>query len=495
MTRKLTLAVSAVVAFLSGCGTDRYRAVTFEEVLDAGWPVTATGGGASTSEVPCGIEDSQCEFFPGDAGQGPATPQPWAKTFFKRYSFGADVIVDPAGDVVVAGLIVSAVDPNAPFNLEEPPVDFGAGPISVDHPRPFIVKYAADGKLRWARVFRAVEAPVLLGPGDMQAYIRIAIGNDGTIFVAGATLPDRTDFINSDFFLASLTPAGAIRWMHKGVSELKNHEVTSIELDSRGAIWVGGIQGKILPIHGVVAKFSMETGNLLRAFGADNLQPGSIAVLDDQGVVVGGAFNSTVKLDPAPALVSVDPDTYDACLVRLNADAVPVWARSYGTAGGQYVAAVRPDGQGGVFAHGWFTGTLTGMGNLVGTTDSEVDTAFLARVSGDGGTLWSKALKGHQPLASYNLLSVDAQNHVTLGLQSERGNSGVRPTVTLSTFTPLGEPATDKTYTDGVDLFAVSRRGSTMAMGGYNRDETSTDILGLQPDPAGNKYFIAYFPQ
>lgn len=492
MTRKLALAMSTVVVTLCACDAGRFRLVGVEQELDAGLPTSGTGGGATTSGDPCGIEYSACSFYPGDAGQEPVTPKAWAKTFFSTNSYGADVIVDPTGDLVVAGIIVSAVVPDTPFNFKEPPVDFGSGPIEVDHPRPFVVKFAADGKLRWARIFEAFEAP-LHGAGDIFGWTRMAISSDGTIVVAGATMPDRNDFISSDFFLASLTPAGTIRWVKQGVSELKNHQVSAIEVDSQGAIWVAGAQNTF-PTHAVVAKFSMDTGSLLHAFQANNMVVSSIAALGDQGVILGCGFNEIVKLDPAPAIVSANLETYDACLIRLNADAVPVWGRNYGTAGGQYVAGVKPDGQGGVFAYGWFAGTLTGLGDLVSATDNEVDNPFLARVSGDGAMLWSKALTGRQPIASYNLLTVDDQKNVTLGLQSALGGRDVSPTVTLNTFTPLGEPVLGKTYTDGLDLYSVSRRGSITAMGGANREDR-TGILGLDPDPAGNRYFIAYFPQ
>lgn len=506
LIRALTPCWLFVVLF-SACDQQRLQPIQVEPVsseVDGGVNGAVDGGlvtapdagviprdGGSWSPNDGGLIESP--FFVGDADLGPATPTAWVRTLIAASNmFVTDVIIDASGDVLATGMTMGDTD-------------FGVGLVYSPTWSPFLVKYAANGKLRWGRVFRGWFANAS-GPHSP----RVAVGADGAIMMAGAYRgpldlgagPLPCDASSFDFFVASFNADGTTRWS-KGFPAPEIQEAVAVAVDSHGAVWVAGnfVGTMKLESHTVsapgnkgqvfLAKFAND-GQVLHTFSwgdAQSQQAFSLTALSDDSVVFGGGSSGTIDIAPAGQVVSSDQNAFDAVLIRVSADGVPLWGHSYGTAGRQAVLSVRPDGQGGVFAYGIFSGTLTGLGDLVATetSDNEGVNHFLARVDGNGMTTWSRGVPEKRNLNGVlDLISVDSTGNVLLPLKTTLFD------LSLRTFSPSNELLSNEPFTLMGEVLSTSLGEHGLAFGGTAIG--SSMIFGIQPT-AGGTYFIAHLPR
>lgn len=106
----------------------------------------------------------------------------------------------------------------------------------------FVTKLDAAGDRLWTR---------LVGTDDSEAYGSVAVAQDGSVYVAGATYGDfeGNDIGDLNAFLAKLTPAGDLSWVKRwgGPSSEEN---TQVVVNEDGDIFVvgetfGDIEGRI----------------------------------------------------------------------------------------------------------------------------------------------------------------------------------------------------------------------------------------------------------
>jgi hypothetical protein len=183
---------------------------------------------------------------------------------------GMDLLETGSGSILVAGSFTGAVD----FDPgREPQVSY-AGPTG--HERCFVASYSRQGELQWHRVFA--------GPYETAARA-LAVGADGTIFVAGffsisadldpgEGIDDHTSAGDADAFVIALSPSGD---------------------------YLGG-----------------------RAFGGSGRdEASSLAVAGDGSLLVGGSFSGRSDLDPGPGIDEhTSAGALDAYVLRLPRDVV-----------------------------------------------------------------------------------------------------------------------------------------------------------------------------
>lgn len=491
----------------SSCGNHRLSKVAEPEPESA----NITGGNINSDGGQPFIEEGQVTH--GDGGifeTDPVAPAAWARTFSESWTtYVTDVVIDNSGDVLATGMALEKAD-------------FGAGVVDLADWAPFLAKYAADGKLRWVRVFKGW---VLNAGGYFSP--RLAVGADGAIALAGeyqgpldfGAGPLPFDTGSFDFFVAKFNADGTTRWA-KGFPAPLGQGASAVTVDSKGAVWVAGNfvgkfklgaitvaapsgdQGQVF-----VVKFSAD-GDPLHAMSLGDEQPQqayALATLTDDSVVLGAGSSGTIIIPPAAPAVSTDHGAFDAVLIRFSANGVPQWGRNYGSAGRQVVRSVQSDGQGGVFALGHFTDTLTGLGDLVATpNENSRANFFLARVDANGTMQWSRAFTDPQPSGGYlNLISVDAQGNVLLplGLSSApgearppSGGSAVAPR--LVTISPNNVLVSEAPLDISGEVLSMSLGKKGLAFGGTRAQGKIFGVEPVQPlTPGGHHSFIAHVPR
>lgn len=123
----------------------------------------------------------------------------------------------------------------------------------------------------------------------------------------------------------------------------------------------------------------------------------SIVDVDDVdvagNVIVAGGFAGKLEIQLADGSVGPSAQSlgsYDAFLAKFNADGVPVWLKSFGAAGEEYITDVAVDGSGNIIAVGYATSTMVdfGDGKQVATITSK--DLFVVKYDSAGTVLWAK---------------------------------------------------------------------------------------------------------
>jgi hypothetical protein len=224
--------------------------------------------------------------------------------------------------------------------------------------------------------------------------------NEQTLSSAGA----------ADVFVARFDRAGTVRWARRlGGPGHELNEALALGPDN-SLIAVGSFEGRA-DFVGVslqspgeagcfVARLSQEDGHALwaRAFGGLGRMACRSAATDASGdLLVTGRFDGTVDLGSGPFHSAGHSDIF---LLKLSGkDGTPLWARHFGGGGDDVGRDVAVGPTGTVYVTGEFslgvsgdTGAADfGTGRLASAGDAD---AFLAALSGDGRTLWARAIGG-----------------------------------------------------------------------------------------------------
>ncbi|MCC6402351.1 MAG: SBBP repeat-containing protein [Flavobacteriales bacterium] len=247
------------------------------------------------------------------------------------------VTTDANNNVVVTGLFRGSVD-----------VDLGAGVstlttgVSTDA---FVVKYAANGTLLWARQ---------LGGTSADEGRAVAVDDAGNVLVTGffsgtvdldpgpgVQTTATTGF--QDVFVLKLDPAGNLLWAH-GIGGAGTDIGNGIATDPSGAVFVTGqFQGTVGfdPGPGTAALSSagdldmfvlkLTSGGALdwagRIGGALFDRANRMATDLSGACYITGDLEGDIDVDPGPATVTITPvGSMDGVLVKLDGSGVFQWA-------------------------------------------------------------------------------------------------------------------------------------------------------------------------
>ncbi len=244
------------------------------------------------------------------------------------------VAVDAGGNVIVAGQLG-----------ESGSFDFGCGTIAPAVDGFFVTKLDPSGACVWSKTFASTSqvgvASISVDPSDDVFVTGFFAGS----IVFASSPPLTSSGTQDNAFLVKLSPSGDVLWSESFGGD--ESEGLGVATDATGEVIVTGYFQGSLPFGGTVL-----TG--------------------------GGAGDVT------------------SFVLKLDANGVPVWGKSFGTVGLTEGLGLAFDASGNVLVTGIFGPTVDfGCGTLTAAPqESPAANAFVAKLSPAGACLWSKAFAG-----------------------------------------------------------------------------------------------------
>ena len=342
----------------------------------------------------------------------------WAKRFGDTSSdFGKAVDVDSSGNVYVAGTFGGVVDfdpdPSTTTNLTS------AGSDDV-----FVVKFASDGTLVWARG---------VGGSGYDIAEGLAVDSTGNAYIAGYFTgtadfdPDpavtesraaNAGMVTEDGFLFSLDSAGAYRWVNQvggGPNTFSNESVMAVDVDSNGNVVASGIFSREVDFDPGSGTASMtplgwrdtfvwkmtSAGARIWAkqFGgaATNNYNQSLDVAPAGEVYGVGQFTGTADFDPGTGVANLTSSgQQDAYAVKLDSSGAYQWAGKFGGTSNEYGYGIAADATGNIYLGGDFAGTadMDPGSSAVNLESAGGTDAYAVKLNSSGVFQWAKRVGG-----------------------------------------------------------------------------------------------------
>jgi hypothetical protein len=361
----------------------------------------------------------------------------WSRTFScSRSDQLRGLAIDRTGSVVAAGFFIGTID-------------LGTGPLpgsKSDFFAMYVVKYAADGTLLWARTFPTLD-------GGSVYPRRLAVDPDGNILIVGE-MGLKADFgggvldtgsIDTALIL-KLSPSGghlfskligdgrSFRGEAEAVVSTPDRDVViaGSAIASAGVVDLGGGP---MPVPGTgrnpfVLRYTA-TGSFksARLLAGDTIytQGIGIGVYPNGDVLLSGSLTGTLDCGGGGLLQSARSAAYVA---RYTSGGEPVWCKGFPSAAGLVQAhAVGIDSAGRAVVVGEFSDTVSfGGPTLRAQGGSDL---FLFKLAGDGSHLWSRAYGSSEPSDRALDVAVDPRDS-TVAVGSFTGTLDVDGTVLTS---------------------------------------------------------------
>lgn len=232
-----------------------------------------------------------------------------------------------------------------------------------------------------------------------------------------------------------------------------------------------------------------ENGDLVWVvgFGDINTTQGLYVDVDaDQNVYVTGVYSGTVDFDPGPGVFELtDVGSGDAFVLKLDANAELVWARSLGGSGnGEFGYSISVDNDGNVLSTGRFKGTADfdpGPAQFDLTSEGDND-VYVSKLDSMGNFVWAKSFGGSQFDATYALATDAAGNVFTAG--AFQGQVDFDPGVGTEVSTSNG----------GFDIFLQKLNAAGDFQWVRTIGSSGTDVIrDVAIDPMGNVLTVGSF--
>lgn len=274
---------------------------------------------------------------------------------------GVRVVIDGAGDIIVAGTAGDAL----PSQAWE-----GDGDA-------FLRKYDADGNVLWTRQFGTAMADWVGG---------VTVDADDNIIVVGDTLgafPSFTRVGAYDIFVAKYDPSGARLWLHQFGSEALAAALSrGVAADSSGNVFLvgstyaGAFPGQTALGNDDAFVFKLDAnGDVLwiRQFGAsEDDQADAVAINAVGEIIIAGSTRSVLA-------GQVSSGGFDVFLEAYDSDGAHLWTRQHGTSGSDASTALAIASDGEIYVAGRvYESALDGH-----SASGEYD-AFVTRYSATG---------------------------------------------------------------------------------------------------------------
>jgi hypothetical protein len=350
----------------------------------------------------------------------------WSKRFGDALDqYGTGIAFDAAGDVLVTGYFGGVMA-------------FGGDPLVASGETDlFEAKLFGDGTDAWSYRYGSGQGPYSRAIAAEPSGASIIAGSfGGPVDFGGGTV---TPTAGLDAFLVKFDQSSAHQWSKRfgeGSGDLSVQLASAVAVDTLGNVIVAGSfygsvdlgGGPLVSAGGrdvFVAKLDATGGHVWsRQFGDDAEQVAGGLTVDPNGdVIFTGLFGGDV--DFGGGLISSTGNSIFVC--KLDNAGQYVWASSHGNAYTE--PSIATDSAGNVVVAGAFTDSVDfGGGPLAGKGGED---AFLARITGAGQHLWSKAFGGAGD-ERVSAVSVDsAGNAIVTGQFTKEINFGGGPLASL----------------------------------------------------------------
>jgi hypothetical protein len=319
---------------------------------------------------------------------GPAPPEGWVRRFGgEGDEIVNDIAVGKDGDIFVGGEF-------------EKTASFGGADLSSAGEEDIVLaRYGPEGEHRWSK---------RLGGGGVE-YLRslaldgsdniIITGNlEGTADLGGGPLTSAGD---RDIYIAKYDPSGKHLWSKRFGGSLPD-EGHGVAVDGSGNILVTGSFYKTVSLGGqeltsvghddiFVAKYSGSGKHLWsKRFGTNNLDHGAEVAVDSKGeVLITGSVYGNVDFGGGTLWGLGQTDIF---VVKLKATGEHIWSKLFGGSEMDDGEAVAVDGSDSVILAASFQLTIDVGGKKL--TSAGKRDMLLAKLTPEGGYLWSKRLGG-----------------------------------------------------------------------------------------------------
>jgi hypothetical protein len=257
----------------------------------------------------------------------------------------------------------------------------------------------------------------------------IALGADGTVYVAGSFLGHWPIDADSqqlavggrDVFVLALEPGGALRWS-LAFGSVADDIATDLVVDEDGRVIVVGDFGATMTVLGnalspqagdafaiALAPDGSSAAWARSLSGPGNQHITSVAMRDD-GIVIGGYFDGTIAYDGGDTVPSLGGQ--DAFVARLGPGGDVLWHRELGDDADQRASALDVGADEVVVAITGRGAVDTGADQIAGSSDD--DDLFVARLDATTGAGGSVLLFGGQGDQRATGLRIDDQQDLWL---------------------------------------------------------------------------------
>jgi hypothetical protein len=297
------------------------------------------------------------------------------------------IVVDGTGASVVLGILRGSVN----FG--------GASLTSAGGGDIYLVRYAADGTLSWARRYGGTQNEVPKGIAiDAAGNVVITGFFAGSVNFGGATLTGTS----ASGFLAKYSPAGTHVWSRRLTSTSSLDEGTAVGVDGAGNVIVaGGFYGTVNFGGGSLTSAGAEDIALLKYDSAGNFLWSRQIRGTTYDLVLGLSVDTTTGEFVTSGYFAGSADFgggnltsaggNDAFAARYNSSGTHVWSKRWGSTAEDKAYGVDIDRLGNVAITGIFTNSVDfGGGPISNVGGAESRDIFLVKLSPAGLHLWSK---------------------------------------------------------------------------------------------------------
>ncbi|MCA9668722.1 MAG: hypothetical protein KC503_24180 [Myxococcales bacterium] len=334
----------------------------------------------------------------------------WSQVFGgERDDRATAVAIDAGGNIVVSGTFQGTAR-------------FGGAPLlSRGGQDVFVARYSAGGTHQWSTSLGGAGSDDSKGLAlDGSGEVVVAGIFNGTIAIGARSFASKG---SDDVFLARLSSStGQLRWA-RAFGGAKRDYLLGVAAGSDGSVAITGyfegdasFGGATFSVIGArssdafVARYDAAGAHLWsKALGGNNLDLGNAVAIDAQGgVVIAGTFASTASFGGSSHTSQGLVDTF---VSRFDAAGQHLWSKSMGGKLDDEPSSIAFDGAGNITISGRFSSEASFGGPPLSAIGRSM---FVARLSGSGEHIWSKAHSG-TGTSEATVLAVSSGGDVTLG--------------------------------------------------------------------------------
>jgi hypothetical protein len=327
-----------------------------------------------------------------------------------------DVTTDNEGNIYLTGVFGGTVD----FDPSENTYSLSShGGIDV-----FVIKMDAAGNFEWA---------AHMGGSDEDYGNAIQVDKDNNIYITGF-FNGAADFDpgsgetiltsagNKDIFITKLNSSGNHLWSHR-IGGSSVDEANDLVLDDNSNVNITGRFVSTVDFNPGNGTHNLSAGstpdifilqldkngefNWAHDIGAGDSDAGqTIAVDNDNNLVISGTFSGNVDFDPGSAEFNIYGAGWaDVFISKYNSSGSFIWANSISGPGFITCQEIAIDSDGAVYSTGWFTESadFNPTGTAVNYNSVGAEDKFVTKHNPNGQLAWAKHIGGINLEWSYGI--------------------------------------------------------------------------------------------